>query len=273
MDIRASLSALGGVAPAGALRSGGFSRQAIAGAVAAGVIVRCRKGHYALPDAPADLRTAAMAGARLTCVSAAGRIGLGLLHTPTALHLAVASGRRSVPCVRHRTPTRGGSEYIVRPIDCVVHGLHCLPRLDALVLAESAVRNGLVGLDELLARLPGPTNGPAREIAADIDPYSGSVLETVARKGFLDAGLSVRTQVRIDRVGRVDFLIDDRLIVEVDGYDFHSDHRAFADDRHRSNIALECGLPTLRFTYADIMWRIDGVIAQIKQVLGRTARS
>src|SRR5699024_7055927 len=95
---------------------------------------------------------------------------------------------------------RSGSHYIVGPVDCVLHGLHCVPRLEALVLAESAVRARMVGVDELLARLPGSTNGPARQIVADVDPDSGSVLETVARKGFLDAGLSVRTQVRIDDV-------------------------------------------------------------------------
>lgn len=269
MDISSTLSRLGGVAAAGELVRRGFGPGAIVRAAGAGLIIRIRRGYYAVPGAPADLIAAARLGVRLTCLSAAPFLGLGTLVKPGALHVASTSGRAAPGAICHRLPAMSSraSAFVVTPLDCVVHGLHCLPEPDALVLAESAVAQRRVRLPDVLDRLPGPANGPARRIVGRVDPRSGSVLETVARRGFLGAGFEVQTQVDIRRVGRVDFVINGCLIVEVDGYDFHSDPKAFAGDRHRSNSALEQGVPTLRFTYFDVMRRLDDVIAQVRRVL------
>lgn len=270
MDISGTLARLGGVARTGALLRCGFGRGAIARAAADGRIRRIRRGYYAVPGAPEDLVAAALLGTRLTCVSAAPFFGLGVLSAPRSLHLAAASGHvAATGAVQHRSPATPSrkSAFLVTPLDCVVHGLHCLPGLEALVLAESAVATRQVRIGDVMNRLPGPANRPARRVMELVDPRSGSVLETVARRGFLAAGLDVETQVVIRGVGCVDFMINGCLIVEVDGYDFHSDPKTFAGDRHRSNTALELALPTLRFTYADVMGHLEAVIEQIRHVL------
>ena len=45
--------------------------------------------------------------------------------------------------------------------------------------------------------------------------------------------MRVRTQVLIPRVGRVDEIIGDRLVLESDGYRYHSSHEQFREDRRR----------------------------------------
>lgn len=244
MDINAEVVRLGGVATAAQLGACGFGPAALGHALRAGSIHRIRRGNYAVAGAHEDLVAAALVGARLTCVSAAPFFGIDVLHRSDTPHFAVGSGHPTLRAGnRHRAPIRpsGATPFLVSPEDAVVHALHCLPELDALVLAESAVARRLVAAPAVLARLPGRANGPARRILGLVDPHSGSVLETVARRGFLEAGLTVETQVDIHRVGWVDFLINGCLIVEVDGYDFHSDPKTFASDRHRSNNAFEQG--------------------------------
>ena len=50
-----------------------------------------------------------------------------------------------------------------------------------------------------------------------MDRGAESMLETLARTYFRQAGISVETQVHIDGVGYVDLLLEGRLIVELDG--------------------------------------------------------
>ncbi len=76
--------------------------------------------------------------------------------------------------------------------------------------------------------------------------------------------LTVRTQVHITGVGRVDLLIGDRLIVELDGREYHG----LDDSRHRdlcrdANAAI-WDYATLRFDYAMVMHDWDLVEAAIR---------
>jgi hypothetical protein len=101
--------------------------------------------------------------------------------------------------------------------DVLIHALRCLPFRDSLVTVECAVGRGDMTLDFLRRRLPGTRNGRAREVLRWVDRGAESVLETLARTYFRQAGIRVETQVRIDGVGYVDLLLEGRLIVELDG--------------------------------------------------------
>ncbi|MEO8281841.1 MAG: DUF559 domain-containing protein [Pseudarthrobacter sp.] len=102
-----------------------------------------------------------------------------------------------------------------------------------------------------------------------VDRGADSLLESLARVLFRDAGISTETQVWIDGVGRVDFLLEGFLIVEIDGIAFHLDARQFKKDRRRDNSAVLQGLPVLRFFYDDVVHAPESVLAQVREVLAR----
>jgi hypothetical protein len=72
---------------------------------------------------------------------------------------------------------------------------------------------------------------------------------------------------------RVDFLYrEHRLIVEVDGYDAHSDPVQFAEDRRRDReILIATGISTIRFTYDDCLDTPAEVAASVRAALARHA--
>ncbi|HEX5857118.1 MAG TPA: DUF559 domain-containing protein, partial [Microbacterium sp.] len=83
---------------------------------------------------------------------------------------------------------------------------------------------------------------------ARADADSG--LESLLRWRLRRHGLSVRTQVHVDGVGRVDFLIGDRLLVEVDGRENHHGQSLRHTHLVRDANAAMWGYAVLRFDYA-----------------------
>lgn len=66
----------------------------------------------------------------------------------------------------------------------------------------------------------------------------------------------------------VDFLFREaRVIVEVDGFAFHTDADAFARDREKQNALVLAGYQVLRFTWLDVTRYPDRVIALIKRAI------
>jgi very-short-patch-repair endonuclease len=77
-------------------------------------------------------------------------------------------------------------------------------------------------------------------------------------------------------VGRVhlDFAYPESLIaIEVDGYAWHMDRRAFERDRERDNLLQQQGWIVLRFTWAMLRWQPDRVSEVIREALGRRLHS
>lgn len=72
-------------------------------------------------------------------------------------------------------------------------------------------------------------------------------------------GCSFEVQVRIDEVGRVDFLVDGWLIIECDSESFHSSWADQKRDRRRDQAAAKRGFTTFRPIAEDIMWHPDVV--------------
>jgi very-short-patch-repair endonuclease len=69
-------------------------------------------------------------------------------------------------------------------------------------------------------------------------------------------------------LARVDFAWPDRrLIVEVDGYEWHSSREAFQRDRERQNRLVQAGWTVLRFTVEDIRQRPELVVTTIQDAL------
>ncbi|MDQ4501418.1 DUF559 domain-containing protein [Sinomonas sp. ASV322] len=271
MGILETLNSLGGAARTGQLIALGLTKRDIAAARAAGIVGAPRRGVVALPGIPTAVALAAEHRAALTCASATEHYGLWRLNNPDKIHLAANHHRLPHSVRAHYPELRPGHGLIATKLQVLVHTLHCLPSLDALVVLESAAKAGF-DLDLVREKLPGGRNGRRRRLLRHVDPSSDSPLETVARVLFRMAGFEVETQVYIDGVGWVDFLIEGRIIVEIDGLEFHLSPRQFAKDRHRDNAAAGHGLRSLRFTYDDVIRHPERMIAAIHAAIGATPR-
>lgn len=76
--------------------------------------------------------------------------------------------------------------------------------------------------------------------------------------------LPVTRQVRIPTVGRVDFLIGKRLVIEVDGREFHDRESTFERDRERDAHLSVLGHRVLRFSYRQVFERWHVVEAAVR---------
>ena len=65
--------------------------------------------------------------------------------------------------------------------------------------------------------------------------------------------------------------VAERLVVEADGFAFHSDRAAYRKDRERMNALERLGWRVLRFTWEDVVRRPEYVVAAVGAVLARAA--
>ncbi|MFT4135244.1 endonuclease domain-containing protein [Microbacterium sp.] len=247
-----AVAARDGVASTTRLRRDGHSRHYLAHAVERGALVRVRRDWVALPGADAELVSAATHGVALTCVSQARRQGLFVMSEDRC-HVAADPGARGgkparfvVHWSKPIVPREVGA--LVDPIENVLALVAtCQPHDAALVVWESALRKGLVDAQSL-ARLPLPAS--ARALLAEATPFSDSGLETLfaARLRWLD--VRIVPQAWIDG-HRVDFLLGERLVVQIDG-GHHVGSQRTSDIAHDARLML-MGYHVLRFSYTQIM--------------------
>lgn len=82
-------------------------------------------------------------------------------------------------------------------------------------------------------------------------------------------GITVDTQVAISGVGRVDFVVGGRVIIEADGKGNHDGSSARHRDLQRDAAASRLEYETLRFDYAMILHEWDAVVAAILAAVSR----
>lgn len=248
MELESWLNARGGIATRLAARDAGFGR---------GELARWALGRrwLATPQADVQLRAAASHLGRLACVSAARHRGLALLSAPDQLHVAVP---RNAPIqhderLRFHTsrPLAACRHDLIESVpDMLEHAAVCLPPREAFAVWESALRTRLLTLHELRAT---PWRRPAsRRLAACAGTRSDSILESLAAWELRERGIAFVQQARL--LGRpVDFLIEGRLVLQVDGYEFHADARQRREDiDFDARLELE-GLPVLRRDYVQVV--------------------
>lgn len=227
----------GGFAPARALRAAGIARSSVERALVSGHVVRARRGWYALPTVPPVELAAVRAGGLLTCVSLLHHLGLWTVDRP-ALHVALGdSSVHELPrgAIGHwrRWPGQGRRSFSQDGVGAaILHLVTCVGEDDAIVTIDSALNRGLLAAEDLPGlRALAPIG--KRDLFARVDGRSQSGLETKTRLSTRRHNVRVRTQVVIPAVGRVDQVIGDRLVLESDGYSFHSSIEQFREDRRR----------------------------------------
>lgn len=244
---------LGGVVRRADLVAHGVDARSIRRAVATGDVIRVRSGLYASPDLPWATREALRHGGVLACVSVARRHGLWVLPLDEIVHVSLppnghSRGHDDCTCVQHWNALPFSSTE-VSLVDALLQIRGCLGEDAFFATLESALHDGTLdrsGRNELRARI----TESARWLVdlARTDAESG--LESLLRLRLYRLGLRLLTQVEVPGVGRVDFVLGDRLILEVDGRSGHDDPAGRHRDRMRDAVAAAHGFQTLRFDYA-----------------------
>lgn len=255
MDLVTWLFSLGGVTSSAAARRAGFSDHHVRGAVAMGAVTRPRKGWLAVANADPHLHAAASGGVVLTCITQARRLGLWVggsderLHVAAPRHAGMATTRGArVHWAKPLVPRAPGIP--VDPIENVL-GLvaACQPFEVALAVWESAL-NAKIADIHVMRRFA--LKGAAREIAVIATPFSDSGLETFVCTRLRWMRVPVTPQAWI--LGhRVDFLIGDRLILQIDGA-HHVGRQRMADLDHDATLMLH-GYHVVRVGYLHVIDR------------------
>lgn len=281
--IHTLLTGTGGACSTAQLRAVGADEFVVAQLVRSGELVRLRRGLFAegaawrgaAPEQRLIARTRAVLidrpGAAASHASAAVAHGLPLWGVPLTVDVVCAVPRRRVRAGVRLHPWPKG----VQAAD--VDGLACVP--PAIAIAQVALEHGhvpgLVCLDRALQRrlitadacaeagdLLSLGKGARRRLSAVLqsaDPSCESVGETRTRVLLMDLGLEVHSQVNItdDRglVGRVDFLVGERVVIEFDGmvkYGGSDGRRALQSEKSREDRLRDAGYVVVRLVWSDL---------------------
>lgn len=239
----------------------GGSDRWIRSAVRVGEIVRLRYGVFCLPGLDALTRRAVAAGGRLACVSELRRLGVWVIER-NVVHIQFAPhGSRRAPssAICHwRTPDSSATRTAVSPAEAITQAASCIPFGELVAAIDSALRQDLVQAGQLAGR-----STTIDRALAMADARAESGLESLIRMLLVELGLGFRLQAVITGVGRVDFLVEERVVVEADGDEFHGSAPARARDRIRDAAAVAAGYSALRFDYAQIVFQRELVARAI----------
>ncbi|KRC63202.1 DNA/RNA helicase [Agromyces sp. Root81] len=266
-DLEYAMRRTGGVARATTLQSAGYSRHHLRTAIDRGRVVRVRRNWLALPDADYELVTAASIGSVLSCITQARRLGLWVLahphlHVAADPHAAVPRVHGTVHWAQPLLPRHPDS--LVDPIENVLAVVAaCQPLEAALAVWDSALRKRLVDLD-VLSRLP--LRGRARDVLAAANPFADSGLESIVLPRLRWLGLRIVPQAWIEG-HRVDFLLGDRLVLQIDG-GHHVGEQRIEDNAHDAALMLR-GYRVIRVGYRQVIDDWPSVQDMIVRAVGQ----
>lgn len=277
-----TLLAAGGIATSSELARLGVDARRLRLAVASGAVSRVRRGVYALPAAAPARVAAVRVGGRLAGLSATGSYGLWD-GWDSRLHVVVPSNAALVPPRAGRGARRiDGFEVVVHwgddrrdgclwresPGRALRHVLQWHDWETSAACIEGALTAGLLTVDQLprLARSAPP--GVTSDVLA-LRPGAQSGLETIVRIRLEALGFAVARQQAVSKVGHIDLaILGTRVLVEIDGYEYHSTRSAFAEDRRRDAESGAQGLVTLRFTAGHVRDDWDWMAHMIVETVG-----
>lgn len=273
MDPAQACHAFGGVATRAQLTEFGVSRAALAHAVSAGHVLRCARGIYAAPTVPyVAIAEGIWRGSR-TCVTALAGWGLPVRRLDAKVHLAIQAHRSL------STSRRDPAQVRLHWVECdlphsstVIGALDmsslCTSDVDQLAAIDAALNRGLIARADLEQLTVTPASR-ASWLRENCDPTCQSPPETFVRVAMREAGLPVRSQVPVQGVGRVDFVVDGTVVVEIDGKTYHMNERSFWEDRRRDRVAQLGGLVALRYTREDVERDLAGLVAEVAAAVTR----
>jgi very-short-patch-repair endonuclease len=285
-SVVATLEAAGGIASVDDFRMRGFGRGAVRAAFSAGQILRVRRGWYALaptrPGAPSDARVrAARVGGLLGCIDGAAARGLWRPPDPS-IHVSLFDHARHLKDPSDGRPITGSGDGVVVhwdapsslrygdlvPVEtCIVQILDCQPAEMAFAIIESALRIGRLdptSIPDLCRQFPRHEN-----LLRTVHSLADSGTESLFRYRMSLLGTTMQSQVSIDGVGTVDFVIGDRLVIEIDSETHHGERGKRVRDLTRDAILAGLGYIILRFDYWMVMEDWETVASTVFAVVAR----
>ncbi len=263
----------------------GLGTRGISNRIQSGKLVVVHAGVYAIgyprPEAIARAAAAVLACgdcALLSHESAAALWGIRE-RWPQRPEVTAPNDRRRPGIRTHRGTTLTGRDIRrhqgIRVTSPARTALEIAPRLSDAQLAR-AVNDGrlhaglrISQLKELLERIP--HHRGARTLRAVVETG-----QAPTRSGFEDAFLAFCTSFGLPtpcmntRVAgyEVDALFaHQRVIVELDGYEFHQDRRSFTGDRERDATMLAAGYATVRITWERLHEEAPREAARLHRIL------
>ena len=280
-SISKSVRTHGGIAATHELLADGHTPSGIFAAVRSGDIIRVRKGWYANSHLDDDVLRAWRVGGQLACVSAARHHRLWVPETSDQLHISVSPVatqlRRPTDAKKrlseiaaddvhiHWNRSSSSKRTAVSIPIAISQIFACQPMDVGFVVFESALNQGRLETIDRIDIFEG-LSIKARKLVRLADNRSDSGTESLVKLVLLRLWIPFRQQVLIDGIGRVDFLVGDRLVIEVDSKEHHGD--AYRD-RKRDALLSIAGYRVLRFMYSQIVYEPDLVRAAILGALAR----
>ena len=268
MDPIQELRDRGGVARIDALRRAGVSDNALRRARERGFLFSACRGWVALSGADPMLVAAARRRVVLSCVTLAARKELWVLdssepHVAAPQHSGHARVSRGV--IHWNAPIfpRDPESCEDSLENALILVARCQPYEAALAVWESALRTGMLDLD-VMRRSPLPP--AARRMVEDAQPFADAGTETIffTRLRWLD--LPIVPQAWLFG-HRVDFLIGDRLVVQIDG-GHHVGAQRTSDIRHDAELKLR-GYHVIRISYEQLFNQWPEVQAMIMTAIAQ----
>lgn len=287
-----ALDRLNGIGRRSELIAAGASPASFDPAWREGTLLRVRHGTYAKPECERQIVRAARVGGALAGLSAAKRYGLWQPPDPTSAALTVSvqpnAPRLRDPDDASRRLDRGRKDVRILHDGHLLHSRHerlcvglprCLAQVMpsmvpeyALAVLDSAIRleGGHIDLASLAGRVP--SRCQATVAAADARAESGT--ESIMRWGLLRARIPFVIQQKLAPGIRVDFVLAGFLVIECTSYEYHASPQQYEDDRRRIAAAVRLGYVVLEFTYHQVLFDWDRVLATIMAALaaGRSGR-
>lgn len=279
-----ALTRLGGVAPSREVRRL-TGRRRLASAVRRGAVLRLSRGRYALPTASEGRRAAGELNGVVGLRSAAAHHAWPMKAQPEVPEVIVPHNRKVAPS--RRTGVRvlwinlaedQVAAGVTTPFRTVIDCARLLPFDEALAIADSALRSGLVTREDLDAMdVRGAGAAAVRRVLRHADARAANPFESVLRALCLEAGLAVEPQAEVDlgRDGIHPDLVcrDRRAVIEGDSWTWHSTRTAHSRDCARYNLLAIHGWAVYRFTWEQVMLDQGYVRWVLAQLGGRVGRA
>ena len=272
MDAAPALERLGGTAGArDVLRL--TTRRRLRRAVARGRVVRLSRGRYALPTAD-DARRIASRLTAIVCLRSAAAHPELMVRRGRKLS---AEQREGVAIHWANVADDQVVDGVTTPLRTVVDCARLLPFDEALAIADSALRSGLVTRAELDATdVRGAGADAVRRVLRHADRRAANPFESVLRALCIEAGFVVEPQAAVDLgTGTIhpDLVCHVlRMAFEADSWSFHASRRAHRRDCVRYNLLVINGWRVLRFTWEQVMHDqayVRWVLAEVARSVGR----
>ncbi|MDZ4264673.1 MAG: type IV toxin-antitoxin system AbiEi family antitoxin domain-containing protein [Mycobacterium sp.] len=273
-----------GVVTLAQARAAGLSKHSVSRNVRSGRWRRCSKGVYFADDRPftdaARVRAAVWGyGDRAAASGLAAAWWHGLTRfAPSVVEVTVprdSNGRIHEGSVVRRRDLAALDVEVVRGLRVTTESLTVLEaavrRRDGAKLLDSALQRGFE-LNELWRvhlRNKGRYGSPkARLLLQGAEDGARSEAERILVRLLTRAALpGWRTNHPVGGY-EVDFaFVDAKVVIEVDGFAFHSDQDAFQNDRTRQNRIALMGWQVLRFTWLDLTEYPERVLATIRAAI------